>query len=370
MLLEKAAEFLKDCKPEETIVIYHKGCGDGICASAILGKYFKKTHQTTPKKFFVLGYEEDFKKFTDKILKLDIKNVIFADLSLDKFPELLKELAKKFRVLILDHHTLINDMNKHGILHIHPNFISKLPGEKYCGSKIAYDVCNKIIDMSDASWLAAAGILHDVGAEDWKPFMNEVYAKFPDLKGGKNIYGFDSKLGELVSLISASKIGIAKEIRTINLCINTENPMDILELKSDMAKELKYWEDKINTELTKYIDNWKELAEIHEDLKFVMLEIEGKYPISSTVSTIISMRNPDYLFCVYKKKSTFVDISFRHQGGKVNCAKLAQESTKGFELSSGGGHPPAAGARVLKNDFDLYKSKLPDLVRKLIKNGR
>ncbi len=64
MLLEKAAEFLKDCEPEETIVIYHKGCGDGICASAILGKYFKKVYQKIPKKFFVLGYEENFGEFT------------------------------------------------------------------------------------------------------------------------------------------------------------------------------------------------------------------------------------------------------------------------------------------------------------------
>ncbi len=204
-MLEKAANFLKNCNPDETIVVYHKGCGDGIAASAILGKFFKKTKGGVPKKFLAIGYDEDFAMFVKKILSQSIKNVIFADLSLDKFPELLLELAKKFRILILDHHTLVNDMNKHGILHIHPDFISKIQSAKYCGAKLTYDVCSKAVNMEDTNWLAAVGIIHDVGSAEWKSFIDEVYSKFPELKSGYDIYGFDSKLGELVALISASK---------------------------------------------------------------------------------------------------------------------------------------------------------------------
>lgn len=366
-MLDKAADFLKSCNPEETIVVYHKGCGDGIAASAILGRFFKKTKGAGPKKFIAISYDEDFAMFVKKILAQNIKNVIFADLSLDKFPGLLMELAKKFRILILDHHTLVNDMNKHGILHIHPDFISKIQSAKYCGAKITYDICSKAENMSDVNWLAAVGIIHDIGSAEWKDFLDEVYAKYPELKSGYDVYGFDSKLGELTSLISASKVGVAKEIRTINLCINTENPIDILEMRSDLAKELKYWKEKMDKEINNYVQNWKTLGRIYNDLKFAIVEIKTKLPISSTVSTILSLKNPDYIFCIYKLKGRVVDISFRAQGNRINCAKLAQESTKGFEFGSGGGHPPAAGARVLKKDFERFKRQLPAIVKRLLK---
>ena len=80
-MLEKAAKFLENCNPDETIVVYHKGCGDGIAACAILGKFFKKTKDGVPKKFIAIGYDEDFAMFVKKILNMNIRNVIFADLS-------------------------------------------------------------------------------------------------------------------------------------------------------------------------------------------------------------------------------------------------------------------------------------------------
>ena len=364
-MLQKAAEFIKQCKPEETIVVYHKGCGDGIAAAAILGKFFSKSNGL-PKRFIALGYEEDFEYFVKKILAIRAKNVVFADLSLDKYPELLETLAGKFGVLIIDHHTLITDMNARGILHIHPKFFSEIEGTKYCGAKLTYDICSKAVDMKDASWLAAVGIMHDVGSETWKRFLDEVYLKFPELKGGKDIYGFDSTLGQLVSLISSSKVGVAKEIRTITLCINTENPKDILELKSEIAKELNYWKTKSDKEISKYVADWRGLAEINEKLDLVILEVKTKLPVSSTISTILSLGNPNFVFCIYKVKSNLVNISFRSQKG-LNCHVLAQEATKGFEFGSGGGHPQAAGARVLKKDFEVFKERLPKLVEQLRK---
>jgi len=365
-MLDKAARFLKDCKPEETLVVYHKGCGDGIAAAAILGKLFRKLTTGAVKRFVALGYEEDFETFIKKMLALNAKNIIFADLSLDKYPELLVRLAKKFQVLMIDHHTLISDMNKSGILHIHPKFFSEIQGSKYCGAKLAYDICSKITNMEDASWLAATGIVHDVGGTQWKEFLDEVYKKFPALKGGNDFYGFDSTLGKLVSLITASKVGVAKEIRTIRLCINTENPSDILELKSETAKELNYWRNKFDKEIENYVAGWERLGEVNEKLGLVMLEIKSKLSVSSTISTILSLKNPDTLFCIYKQKSRVVDISFRNQSARVNCAALAAESTKGFEFGSGGGHPQASGARVLKKDFEIFKEQLPKVVAKLL----
>ncbi|MEK6807862.1 MAG: DHHA1 domain-containing protein [Nanoarchaeota archaeon] len=366
-MLQKAADFLRHCNPEETAIVYHKGCGDGICAAAILGKFFQKTKQAIPRKFLSLGYDEHLEDFAKKLLLLDVTTLIFTDLSIDKYPELLEKLAKKFQLLILDHHTVINNMNEKNILHVHAQFFSKIPGARYCGSKLTYDACSKITDMSDAGWLAIAGIVNDVGGEAWKDFFDDVYKKFPYLKGGDDIYGFHSTVGKLVSLLNASKVGVAKEVRTIKLCINTEDPRDILEFKSDIAKELNYWRSKMDKEIENYTQNWKNLSEIFPKTNLALLEIKTKLPIASAVSTSLSLDNPEYIFCIYKKKTNQVIFSIRSQGDRVNCHELAIEATKNFEDGAGGGHPRAAGARVLRKDFELFKAQLPEIVEKMVK---
>jgi len=198
-------------------------------------------------------------------------------------------------------------------------------------------------------------------------FFDETYKQFPYLKGGDDIYGFHSTAGQLVSLLNASKVGVAKEIRTIKLCINTENPKDILELKSEIAKELNYWRSKMDKEIENYAQNWKNLSEIFPKTNLVMLEIKTKLPIASAVSTGLSLGNPEYIFCIYKKKPLQVIFSLRSQNDRINCHELAIEATKNFEDGTGGGHPRAAGARILKKDFELFKEQLPRLVERMAK---
>src|SRR3989344_3751174 len=151
-LLKRAAQFLKQAGPASTAIVYHKACGDGIAAAAIVARTIKKYSGIHPKKIIAYAYNEDFKKLSKELSKY--KSVIFVDLAIDRNKDALIALSKSTKVLIVDHHELTNNLNDSGILHVHPKFFWQGNSSRYVGAKLAYDICAKITDVEEMCWLA------------------------------------------------------------------------------------------------------------------------------------------------------------------------------------------------------------------------
>jgi single-stranded DNA-specific DHH superfamily exonuclease len=352
--LTKAADFIKNCDPKQTTIVYHGGCGDGLASAAILLKTFQKLFEELPKtKFASPGV----------VAKLNIhsKYIIFVDTAVDQEKNYLLNLAKESKILVLDHHPVNNDLNKDGILHVHPAFFSDVPGVRYPGAKLTFDVCSLITDTKDMDWIAAIGLIHDVGAEYWKPFMDKVFLKYKEL--GKVTYTYSGKIGELVSLITAGQELRNGNELSLKVLFEAERPSDILEAKLPDVEDLMEVNKGREEELKYYVDNWEQLADYNKKLGLVIYDVELKHKISSALSTVLSKKHPDLIFIVMNQEGPSVlKLNFRQTLEKIDCNWLAKESTAEFG-GSGGGHKPASGGRI----HPKYKEKFKEFVKDLLK---
>ncbi len=360
-MFKQAIDFIKNCKGK-TIVIYDSD-GDGIGAAVILAKTLKRLFRKLPK---AIANHHDLFNITVKnnygvISKQKANRIIIVDISVDENPEYVLKLAKKHKVLIIDHHQIHKNLNKFkNIIHVNPFFWkSKIRPSKYASSKIVFDICSKTTNIEDLDWLAGLGIINDCVGAAWKEFLDKIYKKYPSLKG-KNLYSFDNKLGYINHLITSGYYhsGVKGGEIGYETYLKSESPLDIIKLKTASARKLRKMYDEVEGEIQDTIKNWRKKAKIIENKKLIILELNTKFSIKSPISTKISMIVPNYTVIVARKRDNKTHISFRRNDGKINCSELAIMTTKNLKNASGGGHIPAAGAVIMTKDWNKFKDNV------------
>lgn len=361
--LDKAADFIKNCK-EKTTLVYDVD-GDSIGSAVIVAKTIERLFNYIPSSFII--NHDTFavdRELYREISSEKIKNVIIVDISVDEEPEYILKISKKARVLVIDHHQIRKNLNKIGILYINPNlWDSKIASFRYCTSKLTYDICSRIINIKDLTWLAGLGIINDYCGEQWKDFLDSIYEKYPILKKGNEPYSFDSNLGLINHMITSGYYhsGAKGGKTAYEACLEATSPLDLLESKTTKAIILRKYFNEVQKELKEITENWRDYAEINEDKRVVFLELKTKFAIQSPVSTMISIKNPSYTLIVFKRKGNLICVSLRRNDGKINCGKLAEDATKGLENANGGGHKPASGAHIMASDLEKFKEKILNL---------
>jgi single-stranded DNA-specific DHH superfamily exonuclease len=358
-MIEKAVEFIKNCKGK-TVIVYDTD-GDGIGAAVIVARILKRLFNKFPIAI-PSSHDENFitEKIYKEILKQKPKFIITLDMPVDQELDFVLKLAKKSKILVIDHHQIHNDLNRfENIIHVNPIFLKiKILPYKYCVSKIVYDLCSKIIDINDLDWLAGIGIINDYCGDEWKDFLDEIYEKYPELKG-KELYSFDSKLGYICHLVSSGYY-FGKKYRGLGykVCLEASSPVELIKAETPSSKQLKRLYEKVENEIKTTMKNWKNDAEIIENKKLILLKLKTKMLIQSPISTKISLEKPDYTIVVINTSGKKAYISLRRRDGKVDCGKLASKVVNGLKNSSGGGHSPAAGANILKKDLEEFKDRI------------
>jgi single-stranded DNA-specific DHH superfamily exonuclease len=352
-MFEDAVKFLKNCSGK-TVLAYDTD-GDGIGAAVIVAKTLQRIFNKLPTT--IPANHSLTKNVYNKIKKF--KFVITVDMPIDRESEYILKLAKKSKILVIDHHQVHRNLNKvKDVTHINPQFWKlNIPFHKYCTSKIAYDICSKITNIEDLDWIAGLGIISDSCGFEWKEFLDRIYEKYPILKG-KNLYSFDSKLGYISYLInSVYYYGFRTENISYKTCLES-SPNDFLEAKKSSVKKLKKLYEKVENEIKETMRNWRKNAEIIESKKLIFLELKTKIFIQSPISTKISLEKPDYTVIVIKTDKKIAHISLRRRDEKVDCGKIAETCVKGLKNASGGGHIPAAGANIMKKDLERFKERI------------
>ncbi|HKZ49783.1 MAG TPA: DHHA1 domain-containing protein [Candidatus Nanoarchaeia archaeon] len=354
-MLDKAAEFIKQCDPKDTTIVYHGGCGDGITAGAILLRTFQKYFGEMPKAKFA-------SPSTLSSLSLHSKYVIFTDLPAGAEIDYVLKLSERSNVMIIDNHEITKNLNSERIVQVHPDFFeTKIPKQNHTGAILTYEVCSRVINIEELDWLAAVGLIHDVSGEAWKPFLDKVFAKYREL--GKVSYKYQGKIGEIVSILTASQELKGGNELALKVCLEADRPSDILEAKIPEVSELIEVYKERTKEFEHFMDSWEKLAEIDRKIGLVFYELELKHKLASAIATTLSQRNPDLLFVVMQKeKPSKLKISFRQTLSKVDCNWLAKASTAEFG-GEGGGHKPAGAGSI----HPKYKEKFKEKVRELVK---
>jgi len=356
-MLKKSIDFIKKNSNKKTVIIFDTD-GDGIGAATILVKTFErifnKTPKTIPANHSLLFTNKDI---FQEIKKKGFDTVITVDMAVDEKPDYILKLAKKSKILIIDHHQIHKNLNKYeNILHINPILWKiKIPSHKYCTSKIVYDICKELKNIEDLDWLVGIGIVNDKCEDVWNNFLNKIYKKYDISLSKLKLINNMITSGYYHSGIEGVKIGY-------KACLEASSPIDILKTKNTSSKKLKKFYDIIEREIILTMENWKKNAEIIENKKLIILKLGTKFSISSPISTKISFEKPNYTIVVTRKKGKMTYISLRRQDKKVNCGKIAATVTKGLKNSSGGGHKPAAGIHIMSKDWKTFRNRIINLL--------
>ncbi|MFA5406462.1 MAG: DHH family phosphoesterase [Candidatus Nanoarchaeia archaeon] len=327
---------------------------DGLTAAAQLVNYLKK-HNVGYN--IILGSPERLRhaNFWRKI-KNDL--VFFVDIPADHEKEELIKLSNKANIVIIDHHTIMNDMNSDSIIHFHREGL----GEKryYPASKMVYDLLGGI------DWMACIGVIGDYGGKPWKEFINKTHEKFNFPKcADENC--FDSPFTKYDHLINSARMiyGDKGCIKAVNILINSKDWDEFKEKSTVLEEWDKIIDDYINFVKSDYEYNkkyYKEAELLIYDL------ISPKYKIGSALATIVSSDTPNKTVVIIIHKENVINVNLRRQDSKYDLSHLAKQCVKGLN-ASGGGHREAAGASLKKKNLDEFKECLINTLTKWVKDN-
>ncbi|OYT32721.1 hypothetical protein B6U93_00715 [Candidatus Woesearchaeota archaeon ex4484_78] len=355
MILEKAKKYIQGIGKKDKICIIHDTDPDGICAAIIIQKCIKKL--LNKKAEITMPFDKETYSITQKTInmlkKKGINKIIFLDFSIDQHLKTLKKLEKWAQILIIDHHKIYHKINNKKITMIKPQMFTKIPPSKYCTAKLAYDICSQITDMKESDWLAATASIADVATEPWKKWIKKIFKKHK-IKWKKNL--FETKLGQTATIINNTYTYNPKTLKKIIKTVyNAKKPDDIIK------SELKEYHNKIQKEIEKNIKEFKQKAEKHKDLRFFL--IKTKHRIGSTISTILGLKYKNKTIIIARKENGTISISARRNDQKKAVNEILEKAVKGLKNAHAGGHKPAAGARIRKQDLKIFKERILKLTQ-------
>ena len=115
---------------------------------------------------------------------------------------------------------------------------------------------------------------------------------------------------------------------------------------------------KAEEDISKWMNN---LDKIEKYGELIVYEIKPKYKIHSTLSTQINLRffpnNTVIVISDYENKE-LLEISARDQRCIIKLNEFLRDLVKDLPDSTAGGHIPAAGARIRKEDLNIFKKRL------------
>lgn len=344
-------------KKDKIVIFYHAYCTDGLFSCIITSKAITKITKLKPKAHYHYTVYEITEEIIEYVRKNNITKAIFVDLSLDANIENLKKLGEYTDVLIIDHHKFNVDLNLDRIVFAHSELFNKdLDGSKYPASKLCYDLFSTLINIEELDWLAAVGLVGDMGYLPWKAFVNKVQNKY-NIKIEDDVYS--TEIGQAAYMLKRAKDIYEKDI-TFNLTFKAKNLFEIIQ-----NEKLIKLNDLAVKERTKWID-LRDKVEKYGDL--IIYEITPKYKIGSALSSTLNLnyysKNTLIVISIFKNKD-FMDISARDQRRRIKLNELLRAVVKDIPGASAGGHIPAAGCQLDKKYLEEFKKRLIQEYEKL-----
>jgi single-stranded DNA-specific DHH superfamily exonuclease len=347
-LIEQFKNYISSINKDNKIAILHDTDPDGLSASALVQISFKRLNKNIDLLISKHKYGRFItKEFIDELIQNKITHIISVDLPFESYVDI--EKLSNFKIMVMDHHPVTNQNVPKNVLVIKPQFFqSKIEPSRVCASNVVYTFFSKIIDLSKEDWIATIGMIADITYEAEKEFIDKVFQKYNiSIKSNP----FDTDFGRLVNYVAYADCSDNKD----DLIYAQKVLLDTIDYKEAKVKleKFKIVEDEINY----YIDNFPKNAQLINNIYFY--EIKPKYFVGSIISTLTSLRKAqNYVLLVIEDKDNdeLFNISARCQNKKFNMGKMMHEIASKLSGASGGGHIPAAGGKIRKEDKEKFKS--------------
>jgi single-stranded DNA-specific DHH superfamily exonuclease len=335
----RALEWIKESY--RTALVFHIDT-DGCCSGALVAKLFERLEKKID---FYIGSiptlpDRVMRKLTHGMYNL----IIFVDLSVDQQADKIRELAKDSKILIMDHHTISENLNSSQIIHMNP----KLDGidKYYPASKYIYD----LFKLEKYNWIATMGVIGDSGVPQWGEFVDDTFRKHGWERGeNKNARGtILAKADEMVGSARMLYGNVGAE-KAFEILATSDNLDEFFE-KGD---ELERWHKRVQGEIKKKLDEFEKTSEKRGHVR--LFELESDLNLGSALSTILSNQYPNKTIMIYDRKNTMIKFHLRRGDGKIDLSEAVKNSIRSFDHSAGGGHKNAAGGHVVESDWTRFK---------------
>jgi single-stranded DNA-specific DHH superfamily exonuclease len=334
--------------PGRKLLLYHADA-DGVCSAALLLKFFPD-FEAIPREGPIMD-----DRFLRELRGKKPALLVGVDLPLDQEVKKLKKFQKAvpgLELLVIDHHIIMADLNREGMLHINPRFEEK---EAYIPASYAvYRLLEELgKPVKKYVWVSAIGVIGDYGFRDCDDLIGECMAGCPgSIKFSKSI--FDSHLGQSSEIISGcitlkSMAGAKMALKRLLEC---ETYKDFLQ-----SPVLVACKDEVQAEIRRLISEFTAKPPRPEK-GVIFCRIGGRLNLNSVISSILSARFPDNVVIVSKAVKRNFKVSARCQSGRINVGTLLKKASAG--IGSGGGHEKAAGALV--NDWEKFRKRVMEMV--------
>ncbi len=323
------------------VLAYHRDA-DGVCSAALFLKFFPD-FSTLPREGPII----DDKLFRELAAKRpDV--LVFLDIPVDQeWKKILKLRTKlpKLKIMILDHHIPVRDMNSDGVIHINPMFC----GDVYIpASCVVYSLLQQMgFKIEQFMWISLIGIIGDYGMKDCDWMFNE-YRK----AGMEPPCELLFRASDIISSAITLK-GVEGAEKSLKLIVQSAR---FDELKR--SYQLNRWNTVVQAEVRKIVTDFEKNRETVPGKRLIFYELHSKMNITSIIATITAEKHPDDIIIIRKRSGDNWKISLRYQAGSISVGDLAKFASDG--IGSGGGHVKSAGALV--NDWNGFRKRVFEYV--------
>ncbi len=357
--LDRIATFeawLKGLDTDKVAVIHHTD-PDGVCSGVIISKVVERV-RGKPIDLRINQQSNEVSIIPETVEKLKeagITLLITTDLVVDERYGTINAIEQFARIIVLDHHQIRHDLQSSRCLFLKAQNISEIEPSQYCSGKLCYDLGARLTDVSDLDWIAAIAIICDFGFKTWTDFLITVTKKY-GLPPADN--WFESMLGKIGNMISEAEAYSADKAAVAFRDISkAKHPTDLL--VSELAKVAA----EVDKEIKDWAQHYPERLESYPEKQLLFGFVDTKFNIKSNLSNLISVKHPETtLVLVGPLKDGKLGVSARRQDKKVPMNILLNRATEGLKDASGGGHIPAAGATIRREDLAEFKRRVVSIL--------
>ncbi|MBI5553246.1 MAG: DHH family phosphoesterase [Candidatus Diapherotrites archaeon] len=340
-------EFVRSLTAQDRVGILFDGDPDGLSSAVITAHAIEQLTGKKPGWIFTQGKVapqiRDSTLETAKAKK--ISHLICLDISLDQQPADIRKAEKFMKVLIIDHHKKYHEMDSKQTTMVKSIDISPMEGAKYPTAKLAYDLFSSLTDITPFSWVACIGLTGDNSVIQWKEFMDE--------QTHRHRVSFDElfALAEMISAVEAIENSRLNSL--VQEFFNAKTPKEM------MSSEFFALKNRLETELGKLETRFREKKEEFPKEELIIFIFDHPLKLKSMLANRVSHQMfPDKTVLIGQTGGEFIYFSARRQDGRIAVNDLMEKACEGLPDAGGGGHKPAAAAKIRKTDLNVFRERI------------
>ncbi|MEM0031763.1 MAG: DHHA1 domain-containing protein [Desulfurococcaceae archaeon] len=311
------------------LVAFTHGDSDGVASGALIKAFYEKQGYEVQIVFtHPVGLLSDLKEFVRDCVNITITDIALNEIHKNEILSLLEELAKSREIIYIDHHPLLDqDILPRGITWIHDTCCST--------SELTYKYLSKMGLDEDYSRVALYGAIGDYLDETpWVKYTLNNWDK-------RSIY---LEAGVLIQGLEGSRRDYDFKRRVIDHLAANSLPSTMRELV-DRSLRQAIEDENLRIWVKQNIIKYGGIAYVHNP--------PGSVSKAANYARIYG--DAKVGIAIEERKEQYI-MSLRARQG-IDLNKILRTLSRKLGVS-GGGHPAAAGARIVKDQFKVFLDEL------------